>query len=64
MVPKLGQVQTDISGLKQTSEAWTIPQYLISAAAAIAAVGAVAAVALLRRGKTLKNEIPAPPIVP
>lgn len=64
MVPKIGQVQTDISGLKQTSAAWTIPQYIIAAGAAIAAVGAIAAVALLRRRKTLKNEIPAPPIVP
>jgi len=64
MVPKIGQVQIDISGLKQTSAAWTIPQYIIAAAAAIAAVGAIAAVALLRRRKMLKNEIPAPTTVP
>jgi hypothetical protein len=38
MVPKIGQVQADISGLKQTSADLTIYQYAIIAVAATAAV--------------------------
>lgn len=63
MVPKIGQVQADISGLKQTSADLTILQYVIVAVAATAAVAAVVSVAILRRRKavSVKQDIPAPP---
>jgi hypothetical protein len=63
MVPKIGQVQADISGLKQTSADWTILQYVIVAVAATAAVAAGVSVAILRRRKavSVKQDVPAPP---
>jgi hypothetical protein len=63
MVPKIGQVQVDISGLKQTSADWTILQYVTVGVAATAAVAAVVSVAILRRRKavSVKQDIPAPP---
>jgi subtilisin family serine protease len=62
MVPRMGQVQADISGLKQTSADWTILQYVIVAVAATAAVSAVVSVAMLKRRKTagLKQGIQGP----
>jgi uncharacterized phage infection (PIP) family protein YhgE len=70
MVPRIGQVQADISGLKQTSADlkqtradWTVPQYVIVAVAATAAVSAAVSVALLKRRKpvSLRPDVPEPP---
>ena len=57
VVQGLGQIQTDISSLIDTQEAWVIPQYLIVAFTLIAAAGAVlSAVILIKQRKTPKTE--------
>jgi hypothetical protein len=70
MVPRIGQVQADISGLKQTSadlkqtsSDWTVPQYVIVAVAATAAVSAAVSVVMLKRRKpvSLRPDVPEPP---
>jgi hypothetical protein len=55
LVPGLGQIETDISGLKGTQEAWIIPQYVIIVIALIAAAGATISVILLRFRKTVET---------
>lgn len=52
---ELGQIQTDISSLKGTQEAWIIPQYLVLVFALIAAAGATISVILLRFRKTVET---------
>ena len=56
LVPGLGQIETDISGLKGTQEAWIIPQYVIIVIALIAAAGATISVILLRFRKTVETK--------
>ncbi len=57
VVPGVGQIQTDISSLIGTQEAWVIPQYLIVAFTLIAAVSAVlSAFMLFKQRKTAKTE--------
>jgi thermitase len=53
---ELGQIQTDISSLKGTQEAWVIPQYLVLVFALIAAAGATISVILLRSRKTVETK--------
>ncbi|MEM0096065.1 MAG: DUF4350 domain-containing protein [Candidatus Bathyarchaeia archaeon] len=47
VVPGLGQIQADVSGLVGAQEAWTIPQYLIIVFSLVAAVSAVSSLFLL-----------------
>lgn len=47
VVPGLGQIQTDVSGLIGTQEAWTIPRYLIIVFSLVAAISAVSSLLLL-----------------
>ncbi|MEM3578993.1 MAG: PKD domain-containing protein, partial [Candidatus Bathyarchaeia archaeon] len=47
IVPGLGQIQTDVSGLISAQEAWAVPQYLVAVFSLVAAVGAVLSIALL-----------------
>jgi len=63
LVPELGQVQADISGLKQTSVDWTVLQYVTVAVAATAAVSAVVSVVMLKRRKTasVEQDVHGPP---
>lgn len=52
VVPGLGQIQTDVSGLIGAQETWVTPQYLIMAFSLVAAISAVLSVALLRKLRT------------
>jgi thermitase len=52
IVPGLGQIQADISGLKETQGVWSVSQYATLAFALVGAVGALSSVVLLRRRKT------------
>ncbi len=57
VVPGVGQIQTDISSLIGTQEAWVIPQYLIVVFTLVAAASAVlSAYMLLKQRKTAKTE--------
>jgi thermitase len=56
VVPGLGEIQADISSLKETQEAWIIPQYAIIVIALIAAAGATISVILLRFRKTAETK--------
>ena len=47
VVPGLGQIQADVSGLVGAQEAWTIPQYLIIVFSLVAAVSAFSSLFLL-----------------
>jgi subtilisin family serine protease/PKD repeat protein len=47
VVPGLGQIQTDVSGLIGMQETWVTPQYLIMVFSLVAAISAVLSVALL-----------------
>lgn len=52
LVPGVGQIEADVSTLKETREAWTIPQYAILLTGSVAAVGAIlSAILLLGRRK-------------
>jgi len=53
VVPGLGQIQADISSLKEAQETSVIPQYAIIVISLIAAAGATLSVMLLRRRRTL-----------
>ncbi|MEM2105139.1 MAG: S8 family serine peptidase [Candidatus Bathyarchaeia archaeon] len=56
VVPGLGQVQADVSGLVEAQEVWTIPQYLVLAFSLVAAISAVlSAVLLLKLRKFTKT---------
>jgi thermitase len=56
MVPGVGQIETDISSLKETQETWLILQYAIIIIALIAAASSTLSAVLLRRKKTTKTE--------
>jgi hypothetical protein len=57
LVPGVGQIKADVSQLKQTSGAWTIPQYVVLSIASITAVAAIfSAALLLRRRKRAEPE--------
>ncbi|MEM2440093.1 MAG: S8 family serine peptidase [Candidatus Bathyarchaeia archaeon] len=47
VVPRLGQIETDISNLIGAQEAWSMPQLLVAAFSLVAAVGAILSFALL-----------------
>lgn len=53
VVPRLGQIQTDVSSLIGTQKTWTIPQYLVMAFSIVAAAGAVLSAGLLLRQRKL-----------
>jgi len=53
VVPRLGQIQTDVSSLIGTQETWTIPQYLVMVFSIVAAAGAVLSAGLLLRQRKL-----------
>jgi hypothetical protein len=55
LVPGVGQIEADVSTLKETREAWTIPQYAILLTASVAAVGAILS-AILLLGRRKKSE--------
>lgn len=51
VVPGLGQIQTDVSGLVGMQEAWVTPQYLIMAFSLVAAISAVLSAVLLMKSR-------------
>jgi subtilisin family serine protease/PKD repeat protein len=51
VVPGLGQIQTDVSGLIGMQETWIIPQYLIMVFSLVAAISAVLSAALLMKSR-------------
>ena len=55
VVPGLGQIQTDISGLKGTEETRTLSQYLVIIIALIAATSASLSVIFMKRRKTKES---------
>ena len=54
IVTPIGNIQTDISSLKGTQEAWIIPQYAIIIIALIAAVSSTLTLFSVRRRKTVE----------
>jgi len=56
VIPGVGQIETDISSLKETQEAGVIPQYVIAILALIAAASSTLSVIFLKRRKTTKAE--------
>ncbi len=65
VIQGIGQIQTDISDLKATSQTWTIPLYVILASVLVATAAVLLAVGMLSRRKTVAEEqaqpqIPAP----
>lgn len=71
VVPELGQIRVDVSGLEadtsklgKSYEAWTFPQYVVLVVSLIAAISAIVSVLLLRRRRTSERIVNAMPIPP
>jgi hypothetical protein len=56
VIQGIGQIQTDVSDLKATSQAWTIPLYVILASVLVAMVAALLTVVMLSRRKAVAKE--------
>jgi thermitase len=55
LIPKVGQVEANITALQETREAWTTPQYIILSVALTAAVAAIISVAVASRKKQARS---------
>lgn len=57
VVPGVGQIKADVSGLKKTQGAWASPQYVILAVGLAAAVAAITSVVILAKARTAKKTL-------
>ncbi len=62
VVPGLGQIEADVSKLKESQGTWTLSLYIILLVTIIAAFGAWLSVTMMRRKKGTKIEANAPPL--
>jgi hypothetical protein len=51
LIPKVGQLEANVTGLEETRAAWTTPQYVILAVALTAAAAAIVSVVVASRKK-------------
>ncbi len=58
LIPGVGQVEANVTGLQQNRETWTTPQYIILAAAVASAAAAITSIAITLRKK--KEQPPNP----
>jgi thermitase len=58
LIPKVGQLEANVTGLQETRESWTTPQYVILTVALTAAAGAIISVVLVSRKKQASSVEP------